>query len=86
MEDDLVRRADVADRRQRNACRTSSRGMGGTSHLLTHGVDLDFWAARARDPPPLPELRRSGAAAGRLLGGDRPADGRGVPASGWPPT
>mgnify|MGYP002780808408 CR=1 FL=1 len=34
-------------------------GLGKTAHLLTHGVDTDFWQAEATPPPnPLPEAER----------------------------
>ncbi len=59
MEEDLVRRADVV------VCvsetlRDRLAGMGRSSYLLTHGVDLDFWQAAPRpdDMSPLRDLER----------------------------
>ena len=78
MEEDLVAAADVADRRQRDAARAHSRG----------GPDVAPAHARRRsrplgEPATRPHARRRArrprAAAGRLLGRDRPADGLGVP-------
>jgi hypothetical protein len=55
MEEELARRADV-----RIAVSEKLRDMlvplGGTTHLLTHGVDLDFWAPRENGPATLPQL------------------------------
>jgi glycosyltransferase involved in cell wall biosynthesis len=53
MEEVLVRRTDTVI-----ACGTELRArlgrMGREAHLLTHGVDLDFW--RGDNPAPLPEV------------------------------
>lgn len=55
MGEELARRADV-----RVAVSEKLRDMllpvGGTTHLLTHGVNLDFWTPRENGLAPLPQL------------------------------
>jgi glycosyltransferase involved in cell wall biosynthesis len=56
MEDDLIRRADVRiavsePLRERLVQRA------GPTHLLTHGVDLEFWASGGDRHEPIPALR-----------------------------
>jgi glycosyltransferase involved in cell wall biosynthesis len=52
LEADVVRRADVVVAAGDNLGQRLA-GMGRPAHLLTHGVDLDFWAAAADGPAPL---------------------------------
>jgi glycosyltransferase involved in cell wall biosynthesis len=54
MEADLVARADILVAVS-DTLREKLTRMGRTAHLLTHGVDLDFWAGGALGP--VPELQ-----------------------------
>ena len=53
MDDQLVARADVLVAVS-DTLRERLRGLGREAHLLTHGVDVDFWAGGAGGP--LPEV------------------------------
>ncbi|MGH7171128.1 MAG: glycosyltransferase [Gemmataceae bacterium] len=54
LEEPLVRRADTLIAVS-ETLRERLAGMGRTAHLLTHGVDLDFWS-RPQDGATLPQL------------------------------
>jgi hypothetical protein len=56
MEQQLARRADVRIAVS-DKLRDTLLPLGGPTHLLTHGVDLDFWAPPANGMEPLSQLK-----------------------------
>jgi hypothetical protein len=56
MEDQLARQADVRIAVSEPLQDKLTR-LGGTTHLLTHGVDLDFWMPAENGQAPPPELQ-----------------------------
>jgi glycosyltransferase involved in cell wall biosynthesis len=57
MEEQLIRHADIRIATS-EVLRDKLAQTGGSTYLLTHGVDLDFWSSRENTGAPLAELNR----------------------------